>query len=89
MIVNVRFVRGEKKYIQFLVLSKKKEPIIITNATYTLTHNNEVVECGSCEIDGSAILVLLELSTFGSYQLEVTYTIPPEIRKARCVVDVS
>lgn len=89
MIVNVKFIRGEKKYIQFLVLSKKKEPVIITDATYTLIRNNEVVDNGICRIDGPAILVLLEISNFGSYQLEVTYTIPPETRKARCVIDVS
>lgn len=87
--MNVRFIQGEKKYIQFVISSKKKEPVIITNATYTLTRNNEVVDSGPCEIEGSTLLVLLELLAFGSYQLEVTYTIPPETRKVRCMVDVS
>ena len=87
--MSVKFIRGEKKYIQFLVSSKKKEPVIITDATYTLIRNDEVVASGECEKDGSTLLVLLELMNIGSYQLEVTYTIPPETRKVRCVIDVS
>ena len=87
--MNIKFIKGEKKYVQFLISSKKKEPIIITSATYTVTRNYEVVTSGDCEIDGSMILVLLDQLNIGSYQLEVTYTIPPETRKARCVIDVS
>ena len=87
--MNIKFIKGEKKYVQFLISSKKKEPIIITSATYTVTHNGEMVTSGDCEIDGSTILVLLDPLNIGSYQLEITYTIPPEIRKARCEIDVS
>ena len=86
--MNIKFIKGEKKYIQILISSKKKEPIIITSATYTLTRNNEVVISGDCEIKDSTLLVLLDPVSIGSYQLEVTYTIPPETRKVRCVIDV-
>jgi hypothetical protein len=86
--MSIKFFKGEEKYIQLLITSKKKEPIIITDATYTLTRNGEVVS-GKCEIDDSTILILLNPSEVGSYMLEVTYTIPPETRKVRCVVDVS
>ena len=87
--MNIKFIRGEKKYIQFLISSKKKEPVIITDATYTLTRNNETVISGDCIIEGSTLLVLLDPVNIGSYQLEVTYTIPPETRKVRCVIDVN
>lgn len=87
--MNVKFIKGEKKNIQFLVSSKKREPVIITDATYTLTRNNEVVDNGDCNINGSTMSVLLELMNIGSYQLEVTYMIPPETRKVRCTVDVN
>ena len=87
--MNIRFIKGEKKYIQFLITSKKREPIIITNATFILTRNDEVILNGKCEIEGSTVLVLLDPVNIGSYILEVTYTIPPEVRKARCVIDVS
>lgn len=86
--MNIKFIRGEKKYIQFLISSKKKEPVIITDATYTLTRNDEVIR-GNCEIKDSTLLVLLDPVNIGSYQLEVTYTIPPETRKVRCVIDVN
>ena len=87
--MNVSFIKGEKKYVQFLVSSKKKEPIIITDATFTLTRNGEMVLNGNCEIEDSTILVLLDPVNIGSYQLEVTYIIPPETRKVRCMVNVS
>lgn len=87
--MNVKFIKGEEKYIQFQISSKKKEPIIITGATYILARNNEVVASGDCTIEDSTVLVLLELVNVGSYQLEVTYTIPPETRKVRCVIDVN
>ena len=87
--MNVSFIKGEKKYVQFLISSKKKEPIIITDATFTLTRNGEIVLYGECEIKDSTLLVLLDPVNIGSYQLEVTYTIPPEIRKVRCIVNVS
>ena len=87
--MNIKFIKGEKKYIQVLISSKKREPIIITSATYTLTRNNEVVISGDCDIEDSTLLVLLDPVNVGSYQLEVTYTIPPETRKVRCMVDVS
>ena len=87
--MNIKFIKGEKKYIQILLSSKKKEPVIITSATYTLTRNDEVISSGDCEIEDSTLSVLLEPVNVGSYQLEVTYTIPPETRKVRCVVDVN
>ena len=86
--MNIKFIKGEKKYIQFLISSKKKEPVIITDATYTLIRNDEVIS-GKCNIDGSTLMVLLDPVNVGSYQLEVTYTIPPETRKVRCVIDVN
>lgn len=87
--MNIKFIKGEKKYVQFLVSSKKKEPVIITDASFVLTRNEEVVLSGECEVEDSTILVFLEAVSMGSYMLEVTYTIPPETRKARCVIDVS
>lgn len=87
--MSIKFFKGEEKYIQLLITSKKKEPIIITDATYTLTRNGETILNGKCDIDGSTLLVLLNPSNVGSYMLEVTYTIPPETRKVRCMVDVS
>ena len=74
--------------MQFLISSKKKEPLIITEATYNLLHNDETVSSGKCEVADSKVMVLLELEEYGSYVLEVTYTIAPETRKARCLIDV-
>ena len=86
--MSIRFLKGEKKYVQFLISSKKKEPIIITDASFVLTRNEETVLSGACEVDGSTILVLLDPMAIGSYELEITYTIAPETRKARCLIDV-
>ncbi|MBR4419345.1 MAG: hypothetical protein IKV70_06425 [Phascolarctobacterium sp.] len=83
------FLEGERKYVQFAIHSSKSQKVVVTQANYELTQKGEVVESGSCEIvDGATLQILLEVSKAGNYELEVTYMVAPEIRKARCTVNV-
>lgn len=82
------FMLGERKFIDFEVTSKNKN-FVITNATYELSYNGEVIESGDCEIKGHELSVLLTSpEEKGTYILKVFYEIPPEIRGIEVVVDV-
>jgi hypothetical protein len=89
--MNFDFILGEKKYIQFQVKSTIQQKVVITSATWSLKHAEtmEEVLTGTCEIENdSEIQLLLMPEANGQYILEVTYTIPPEIRKVRCGISV-
>lgn len=88
--MGIDFILGEKKHIEMEIKSTRPQKILIIDANYILyNENNEEVLTGICEIeDEHFIKILLEPTSRGKYTLEVTYTIPPEIRKARCKVNV-
>lgn len=82
------FMLGERKFVSFEVTSKD-EDFIITNATYELSYNGEIIDSGNCEINGHELSVLLTSpEEKGTYLLKVFYEIPPEIRGVEVVVDV-
>ena len=85
----LEFLLGEQRYIRFNIISRKKQPVIITDATYVLSHNGNELDRGKCEIEDSSMKVFINASETGTMQLEVTYVIPPETRKVRCSVNVS
>jgi len=83
------FYKGEKRYVQFEVISTKNERVVVTDATYTMKHDEVVVDSGECEIvNGSVLQILIFPPDVGSYDLEITYTLAPEIRKIRCKIHV-
>ncbi len=85
----IEFLLGEQRYIRFDVISRKMQPVIITDASYVLQHNGTELARGNCEVDGSTMKVFVNATEMGTMQLEVTYTVPPETRKARCCINVS
>lgn len=85
---TLKFILGERKIIQFEVISTKNEPVIITDAAWVLTYHKQEVDRGSCTIDGNVMEILLEPNQEGTFELTITYTIAPEIRKVRCMVNV-
>lgn len=83
------FIAGEERYIQFEVTSTKGETVVITEASYVITHGEEVVDTGSCEIvNNSTMQILVCMNEWGVYDVEITYKIAPETRKARCRINV-
>lgn len=87
---TVNFRKGERKYVQFSIVSTIDQKVVVNQASYELTNGDKVIESGSCEIIDNCILrALLEINEVGNYDLEVTYMIAPEIRKARCKVNVN
>lgn len=83
------FLQGEKRFVQFEVISTKKEKVVVTEPSYTLSHDGEEVDSGACEVVNDSVLqVLIDASEIGSYDLEITYTVSPEIRKIRCKIHV-
>ena len=82
------FMLGERKFVNFEVTSKT-EDFIITNATYNLSYNGEIIETGECIIEDHEISVLLTSpEEKGTYIMKVFYEIPPEIRGIEVVIDV-
>ena len=85
----IDFILGERKYIQFEIKSSINQTVIITSATWKLLKDDEVVDSGDCEItEGNTLDVLLFPPGIGEFTLEVEYEIPPEVRKARCNINV-
>lgn len=87
--MNFSFILGEKKYLQFEIKSMINQKIVITDSSWTLYDSEgKTVQSGSCDIDENTLQLLLQPDARGDYILEVSYDIPPEIRKVRCEINV-
>lgn len=83
------FYEGEKRYVQFEVISTKNEKVVISESNYTMKHDDVVVDSGTCEIvNGSVLQILICPPDVGSYDLEITYNLALEVRKIRCKIHV-
>lgn len=81
---SIKFILGERKYIWFKATSKIDQHFVITDATWELKHLNKIIASGECEIDGQdTVRILLEPRERGAFTLYVSYTVPPEIKKAQ------
>ena len=90
------FDLGEKKYVCISVRSTcPNRPFDVTSAKYVLRNGNQEEAKGDCIIekksDSETILSALiqPMIKGGSYTLEYTYEIPPEILKYEVKVKVS
>lgn len=89
-LTELNFILGEKKIIQFEVISTKKdERVVITEAKWSLSREGQRQQAGDCIVHENRIEVLLEPEQEGRHELTITYTIPPEVRKARCMLYVN
>lgn len=85
---DLDFILGEKKLIEFEITSLKGETVVVASAEWSLTKQGEEVDHGECTVDGKTLEILLEPGEIGTYELTITYKIAPEVRKARCIVNV-
>ena len=91
MLEKVGFELGEKKYVCISVRSTNGKPFDVTSAKYVLRNG----DLGTCEImqksDTETVLSALiqPMIKGGSYTLEFTYEIPPEILKHEVRIYVS
>ena len=89
------FELGEKKYVCIIVRSTNRKPFDVTSAKYSLRNGDQIEASGSCEIDKrndqeTVLSALIQpMIKGGSYTLEYTYEIPPEILKYEVKVKVS
>lgn len=81
------FIWGEEKYVDFQVKNRDNRPAVVTEADFTLFKDFQIVQQGECEIDGSFVSALVDPPDVGKYLLEVRYTVPPETRKVKVVVE--
>ena len=88
-LTDLDFILGERKTIQFEVNSTKDEVVVITEARWTLSDHGKEIMAGECTIERNRMDVLLEPMAEGRYELTVTYSIPPEVRKVRRMVNVN
>ena len=79
---DLDFILGEKKLIEFEITSLKGETVVVASAEWSLTKQGEEVD------RGRTLEILLEPDEIGTYELTITYKIAPEVRKARCIVNV-
>ena len=93
---RVDFTMGEKKYVCISVKSTcGNRPFDVTSAKYILRNGDQEENTGDCIIekktDSETILSALiqPMIKGGSYTLEYTYEIPPEILKYEAKVKVS
>ena len=93
---RVVFELGEKKYVCISVQSTcPNRPFDVTSAKYVLRNGDQEENKGDCIIekksDSETILSTLiqPMIKGGSYTLEYTYEIPPEILKYEVKVKVS
>ena len=93
---RVDFTMGEKKYVCISVKSTcRNRPFDVTSAKYILRNGDQEENTGDCIIekktDSETILSALiqPMIKGGSYTLEYTYEIPPEILKYEVKVKVS
>lgn len=86
---ELNFYKGEKRYITFEVVSTKHEKVVISDASYVLKYDGEIVDEGACEVLSNELQTLISADEVGSFDLEITYTIGAEIRKVRCKINVN
>ncbi len=84
------WILGEDKYVDLEVRSTQPGIVVIPKAEWVLRRNGvtEVEQMGTCEVNGTFISTLVEPQQIGTYTLEITYEVPPEIRKVRVILDV-
>lgn len=87
---SIKFALGERKFVWFRATSKIDQMFVITDASWELKQVGRVVASGKCELDGNdTVRILLEPAERGAYTLCVSYTVPPEIKKAQVSVLVN
>ena len=87
-----QYILGEDKYVELEIRCRQKDAtVVIPEATWELFRASKDVpeSTGSCEIDRQYIRALIEPGERGQYRLIITYSIPPETRKAEGVLNVT
>ncbi|MDP4152878.1 MAG: hypothetical protein Q8865_05470 [Bacillota bacterium] len=87
--MNAEFIFGESKYIDFVISCRTISEFSISSAEFELIDDcGTVVASGNCLIDQHTVSAFISPSSRGRFILELSYTIPPEERKARVFVNV-
>ena len=87
---GIKFMLGERKFVWFKAISKIDQLFVITEASWELKQLDRVVASGECELDGNdTVRILLEPPERGMYMLCVSYTVPPEVKKAQVSILVN
>ena len=79
---------GEEKRLCFEIKSKTGRDLVIAQASFKLIDNGEVIQEGSCSVEGLKLNCLVKPDRTGAMYLEITYIIAPETRKARITINV-
>ena len=86
---SIRFALGEQRYLEFEIRPRRaNDTVVITEAIWSMQQNGVMAETGSCEVDGKTIRALITPTEKGVYQLELSVTVPPEVRKERLMIYV-
>lgn len=81
--------KGEVRQVGIEVLSQLNQDFVIDAADFSIIKGSEeTVETGTPTIDGHKIVTLFSAQQSGSYYVEFTYHIGPEIMKAKVYLEV-
>lgn len=80
--------QGEQKRLEFETKHRDGKDFTIAAAAYELRKANELIEQGSCIIDGHRISVILQLHDPGFYELCIEYCIAAEILRPKFMIKV-
>lgn len=85
----IHFIQGEDRLLKFEVTSCCGV-VVVRDAAYLVRDNaNRIVKQGNCIINGAILSIQFSPDKAGVYQLEITYTVAPNTRKARYLLYVS
>ncbi|MCM1364719.1 MAG: hypothetical protein NC122_06375 [Faecalibacterium sp.] len=89
---QINFYAGETKQITVFVRPSRNvhEIVVVTRAEYQLTkqYEKDVIEKGSCEINGNEVSVMLGIEESGMYELKVTMQVGRETRIKKSLIRV-
>ncbi len=86
---SIRFMHGEQRYLEFEIIPRRQnDTVVVTAASWELQQNGVPVDGGDCEVNGRTVRALIAPAEKAVYQLELSVTVPPELRKERLMLYV-
>lgn len=84
----IKFLLGESRPLEFEITHANGEPFVISEATYELYKDNEIIEQGNMIISDHIISIVVTPEARGFYLLKFMYTIGNSTRGGQYHIDV-
>lgn len=84
----IKFLLGESRSLEFEITHANNEQFIITEATYEMYKDNEIIEEGNMTISDHILSIVFTPEERGFYLLKFMYTIGNATRGAQYHINV-